>query len=86
MNGEILNILLVEDNDDHAELIMRSFEEHRVANKIIRLEDGEKAINYLFGDGDCVILKEECFPNLILLDLRLPKIDGIEVLSRIKKC
>ncbi len=84
MTGDILTILLVEDNDDHAELVMRSFEEHRVANRIIRVSDGEAAINYLFRKGDFSDPEKNPLPNLILLDLRLPKIDGLEVLTEIK--
>ncbi|MEQ8223944.1 MAG: response regulator [Candidatus Eremiobacterota bacterium] len=84
MTGEILTILLVEDNDDHAELVMRSFDEHRVANRIIRVADGEAAINYLFREGEFSHVRGESLPNLILLDLRLPKIDGLEVLTKIK--
>ncbi|MEQ8173412.1 MAG: response regulator [Candidatus Eremiobacterota bacterium] len=84
MTGDILTILLVEDNDDHAELVMRSFEEHRVANRIIRVSDGEAAINFLFRKGDFSDREKNPLPNLILLDLRLPKIDGLEVLAEIK--
>lgn len=84
MTGDILTILLVEDNDDHAELVMRSFEEHRVANRIIRVSDGEAAINYLLRKGDFSDREKNPLPNLILLDLRLPKIDGLEVLAEIK--
>jgi CheY-like chemotaxis protein len=84
MNGQILTILLIEDNDDHAELVMRSFQDNMVANKIIRLADGEEALNYIFCKGKYTIQKNDYIPNLILLDLRLPKIDGIEVLKQIK--
>ena len=83
MNGEPLVILLVEDNPDHAELVMRSFSEHRVANRIIHVTNGEQALNYLFKRNEfsnCDTPK----PNLILLDLRLPKVDGLEVLEEIK--
>lgn len=83
MNGKPLNILLVEDNPDHAELVKRSFESHRIANKIVHIEDGETALNFILGNGDQS--KEHFIPNLILLDLRLPKIDGLQVLKEIKK-
>ena len=52
MNGEPLRILLVEDNDAHAELVTRSFEDHHVANEIIHVTDGEQALDYLFRRGD----------------------------------
>jgi CheY-like chemotaxis protein len=82
MKGEILTILLVEDNEDHAEMVKRSFEENAVANKLIHLKDGKEAVEYLFENED--MKNKENFPNLILLDLRLPKVDGLEVLKRIK--
>lgn len=84
MIGEILTILLVEDNDDHAELVNRTFEEHRVANKLIRLSDGEQALSYLFRKDPSLNTVENPLPNLILLDLRLPKVDGMEVLRQVK--
>ncbi len=84
MNGEPLVILLVEDNPDHAELIMRSLEEHRVANRIFHAPDGEAALDYLFQTGPYHDPASCPRPHLILLDLRLPKIDGLEVLRNIK--
>ena len=84
MNGEPLIILLVEDNPDHAELIVRSFEEHRVANTIVHVPDGEAALDYLFHRGVYTDEKSSPRPHVILLDLRLPKIDGLEVLNEIK--
>ena len=84
MDGEPLIILLVEDNPDHAELIVRSFEEHRVANKIFHVLDGEAALDYLFHRRAYADPKSSPPPHVILLDLRLPKIDGLEVLKEIK--
>jgi CheY-like chemotaxis protein len=84
MNGEPLIILLVEDNPDHAELIIRSFEEHRVANKIIHVQDGEAALDYLFQKGPYSSPESSPRPHVILLDLRLPKVDGLKVLEEIK--
>jgi len=84
MPGESLNILLVEDNEDHAELIQRSFRENQVANRIYWVKDGEEALDYLFQRGDYADNTECLCPHLILLDLRLPKVDGIEVLKTIK--
>ncbi len=82
MTGEILSILLIEDNEDHAELVVRSFEDNAVANKIKHLKDGEEAYKYLFENED--MNDPQKLPNLVLLDLRLPKIDGMEILKRIK--
>ena len=84
IKGEPLVILLVEDNEDHAELIQRSLAQNRVANRIIWVDDGEKAINYLFLKGDYSDPDKNPRPSMILLDLRLPKVDGLDVLRRIK--
>jgi CheY-like chemotaxis protein len=84
MNGEPLTILLVEDNRDHAELVMRTMEDFQVANSIIHVEDGEAALNYLYGRGLYADRTTFPVPHLILLDLRLPKVDGLDVLREIK--
>jgi CheY-like chemotaxis protein len=84
IKGEPLLILLVEDNEDHAELIKRSLAQNRVANRIYWVGDGEKALHYLFREGEYKDPKNSPRPNLILLDLRLPRVDGLEVLGRIK--
>lgn len=85
IKGEPLVILLVEDNEDHAELIKRGLAQNRVANKIIWVNDGEKALHYLFGIGDYNDPDTCPRPSMILLDLRLPRVDGLEVLARIKQ-
>lgn len=84
MSGEPLIILHVEDNDDHAEMVLRSLEEHRVANQLIRVADGEAALAYLFRRPPYTDAQSSPRPNLVLLDLRLPKVDGLEVLREIK--
>lgn len=84
MNGEALTILFVEDNPDHAELVMRSFEDHRVANRIIHLADGETALDYLLRRGSYRDPASSPRPHVVLLDLRLPKVDGIEILKVIR--
>jgi len=84
MYGQPLVILLIEDNPDHAELITRSFWEHRVANQLYRVPDGAAALDYLFRQGDYADPEKSPRPHLILLDLRLPKVDGLEVLREIK--
>ena len=84
MRGEPFTILLVEDNPAHAELVVRSFEDHRVANKIIHLSDGESALDFLFRRGPYTDPKDSPRPHVILLDLRLPRMDGLEVLKNIR--
>lgn len=84
INGNPLIILLVEDNLAHAELVMRSFEDHRVANQIHQVTDGEAALAYLFRRGEYADPDKSPRPHVVLLDLRLPKIDGLEVLKEIK--
>jgi CheY-like chemotaxis protein len=84
LNGEPLVILLVEDNEAHAELVMRSMRDQRVANIIYHVLDGQQALDFLFHKGDFANAKKSPRPNLVLLDLRLPRIDGLEVLKTIK--
>ena len=81
---EPLNLLLVEDNDAHAEMVKRSFEQHRIANVVHHVDDGQKALDYIFGEGGYSDKKKYPSPHCVLLDLRLPKVDGLEVLRRIK--
>lgn len=80
--GEPLRILLVEDNPAHAEMVSRSFETNRIANTIFHVSDGEQALNYLYQREDFSHINEK--PHVVLLDLRLPKVDGLEVLKNIK--
>lgn len=82
--GEPLTMLLVEDNDAHAEMVKRSFEQHKVSNRIFHVDDGQKALDYLFRQNEYADEDAYPMPHCILLDLRLPKVDGLEVLRRIK--
>ncbi len=82
--GEPLVILFVEDDPAHAEITMRNFQKSRVGNKIIHLSDGQQALDYLLRQGEYSDPEKAPLPHLILLDLRLPKVDGLEVLERIR--
>jgi CheY-like chemotaxis protein len=81
-----LLILLVEDNPAHAELVKRTLEGHPVPNRIIHLCDGEAALNYLFRRGPYVDPATSPRPHVVLLDLRLPRVDGLSVLKEIRTC
>ena len=85
IKGIPVTILLVEDDPAHAEIVRRNLGSFRVANRIIHVEDGQAALDYLFHQGAYADPKASPRPNLILLDLRLPKVDGMEVLRRIKE-
>lgn len=83
-NGGPLVILLIEDNEAHAEMVKRSFEQHRVSNKIIHVDNGQAALDYLFRQGEYIDEVKYPVPHCVLLDLRLPKVDGLEVLRQVK--
>ena len=85
MNGEPITILLVEDDPAHAEIVRRNLLDFRVANKLMHVEDGQAALDYLFQQNGYADADKYPRPSLILLDLRLPKVDGQEVLRRIKE-
>lgn len=77
-------ILLVEDNLSDVGLTKRAFERHRIHNELVVAEDGQEALDYLFGAGACAGRNTSEMPAVILLDLKLPKLDGLEVLRRIR--
>jgi len=85
MIGEPVLVMLVEDNADHAELVIRTLEEHRIANRVRHFLDGQSALDYLFQRGEYSDLASNIRPHVILLDLRLPRVDGIDVLKAIKE-
>ena len=80
---EKVDILLVEDNASDAELAMRALRKGKLANGITWVKDGAEALEFIFRDG-AYAGRPDQLPRLILLDLKLPKVDGIEVLRRIK--
>jgi two-component system response regulator len=76
MSPDSVRVLLVEDNPDDAELAIRHLKKHHLANNVVLLKDGEEALDYLFSEAPQ--------PSLILLDIQMPKVNGIEVLQKIK--
>ncbi len=79
-----VEILLVEDNPDDVELTMRALRKHHLANRIEVARDGAEALEFLFCEGQHADRNCEERPRVILLDLKLPKVDGLEVLRRIR--
>jgi CheY-like chemotaxis protein len=77
-------ILLVEDNPDDEELTLLAFDECRVANQLVVVRDGQEALDYLFAEGKYADRDTGEMPQVILLDLKLPKVDGLEVLHRVR--
>lgn len=80
-----VEILLVEDNLSDAELIIRSLRKVNLANRLIHVKDGEEALDFIFATGIYAGRKKSNIPRVILLDIKMPKVDGIEVLTRIKE-
>jgi CheY-like chemotaxis protein len=80
---EQIEILLVEDNERDAELAMRALKKGGLANKLLWVKDGEQALDYLFRRG-AFAGREDVVPRLVLLDLKMPRVDGIEVLKVVK--
>ena len=83
MNYEV-DILLVEDNMSDAEMTLRALQKNHLANKIVHLKDGAEALEFIFAEGNYADRKIENSPKVILLDLKMPKVDGIQVLQKIK--
>jgi CheY-like chemotaxis protein len=79
-----VEILLVEDNDHDAEMTLRALKKENLANNVHRVEDGQQALSFLFATGAYSERNIANGPRVILLDLKLPKIDGLEVLGRVK--
>jgi two-component system response regulator len=79
-----VDILLVEDNPEDAELTIRAFKKHKITNRLIHLEDGVEALDYIFCRGKYSQREINDHPKVILLDMKLPKLNGLEVLRAIK--
>lgn len=79
-------IFLVEDNPDDEILTLRAFKKCKVANRILVARDGKEALDCLIGSPDSEKMRLNELPSLVLLDLKLPKIDGLEVLRRLREC
>jgi len=82
--AEDVDILLVEDNPNDVELTLRALQKQNLASKVFVVKDGAEALDFIFAAGAFAHRKVEHLPKVILLDLKLPKVDGIEVLRRIK--
>jgi two-component system response regulator len=84
MPNREVEILLVEDDEMDAEITIRALRKGKVANAIVHLSDGAQALDFLFAEGEYAGRDLNNRPRLIMLDLKMPKVDGIEVLERIK--
>ncbi len=84
MNSHMLEILMVEDTDADAELAMLALRERGLANHLVRVKDGAEALDFLFGIGAYEGRQPDSLPKVVLLDLRLPKVSGVDVLRRMK--
>ena len=84
MKHEKYDIIIVEDNPNDAELMVHSLNKNHLANKLIVLEDGEQALDYIFCKGKYAKRNSDELPKVIFLDLKLPKVSGLEVLEQVK--
>ncbi len=84
MTDQEIEILLVEDNASDAELTLRALKKHHVVNQVKVVTDGEEALDFIFARGAFSSRQMENGPKVILLDLKLPKVDGLEVLRKVK--
>ncbi|MFH1951151.1 MAG: response regulator [Pseudomonadota bacterium] len=84
MKGKPVDILLVEDDPDHAELTIRALKDNNVLNEVYVVKDGQEALDFVYHRGSYTDRKRYPRPGLILLDIRLPKMDGLEVLKELK--
>ncbi len=85
MANDVVEILLVEDNPNDAELTIRALKKQNLANSLHWVKDGAEALDYIYAKGEYSDRELENRPKVILLDLNLPKLDGLEVLKKIKE-
>ena len=78
------SVLLVEDNDDDVQLTLRAFQKNKLANEVHVARDGAEALDFLFARGEYAHRANADLPQVVLLDLKLPKVDGLEVLREIR--
>jgi two-component system, response regulator len=78
------DILLIEDNINDADLTIRALKKNNIIHNLVHLKDGEEALDYIFCKGNFANRDSSDLPKIIILDLKMPKIDGIEVLNKIK--
>ena len=81
---EKIDVLLVEDNPSDAELTIKALRKNKIINALLHLQDGEDALDYIFATGKYADRNMGDIPKIILLDLKMPKVDGLEVLTKIK--
>lgn len=84
MENSEVEILLIEDNPNDAEMAIRALKKNHISNKVIHLKDGAQGLDFIFGTGDYTGRDISQKPKVILLDLKMPKVDGIEVLRKLK--
>jgi two-component system response regulator len=83
-NPSEVEILLVEDSAEDAQLTLRALRKHNLANRVFHVKDGAEALDFVFARGDYADRDVENVPKVIILDLKLPKVDGLQVLERIR--
>jgi CheY-like chemotaxis protein len=80
-----VEVLLIEDNPEDAELAIRALKKHNLANNLLHLKDGADALDFIFAQNEYQGKSMESSPKIIMLDLKLPKVNGLEVLAEIRK-
>jgi two-component system response regulator len=83
-HDDVVEVLLVEDNPRDAELTIRALKRHNLANQLFHVEDGAEALDFLFARGKYQGRKSDTSPKVVLLDLKLPRVNGLEVLRLMK--
>lgn len=83
--NKFVEILLVEDNDQDAELALRALKKNNISNNIVRLRNGEEALAFLFAEDEYDHRSIKDQPKVVLLDLKMPKVDGLEVLKAVRE-